>query len=154
MSLFGRVGDVYYDAAALRDALTAIPDACDCGDAVAHLAGRCCCYASRQSSSLGERERECRGCIAQLERLRRSIEEVSRDRHDAMRSVRPGDFSTTAQAKLLRVDNAIRKLELTLAKIDRSVETYRSTCAHEALLELKGYHVELGRRIDELNGAL
>src|SRR3990172_5507483 len=60
--------EIYQEAIRLCDAIERLPDQCECGDAAAHLEGRCrCCGKDQPAHGHGE------NCSAILTRLRADV---------------------------------------------------------------------------------
>ncbi len=146
MSVFHELQDIYFDAENLHQELDRIPPQCDCGDADAHLSGKCCCSTSERPQS--------EGCISHLERLRGKIEWFREDRRRGGKGFRPGRLSNGAEGRLSLVINLIDNLSLSLDQIKADLDEFRTNCAHNALERIKKRGSELARHTAELNRLL
>lgn len=146
MSAFHELQDIYFDAEKLRVELDRIPPQCDCGDADAHLSGKCCCSTSERPQS--------KGCLSHLERLRGKIEWFREDLHREGREFRPERLPDGVEGRLSLVINLIDNLSLSLKHLEADINEFRSSCAHSALDRMKRKSDELAGYLEELNRLL
>ncbi|MEW6211363.1 MAG: hypothetical protein AB1631_23560 [Acidobacteriota bacterium] len=146
MSVFHDLQDIYFDAQNLRAELERIPPHCDCGDADAHLSGRCCCSTSERPES--------EGCISHLERLRGKLEWFREDLRREGKELGSERLSDGAEGRLSLIISLVDDLNLSLERIEADLDEFRKSCAHKSLERVRERGSELARHIAELNRLL
>lgn len=155
MTLQGLWHGVYEEAMRLCDAMQSLPDQCECGDAAAHLEGRCRCCLHKALTQGTEHQGE--NCTTILFRLRADLSLFCQDfAHVAG----PLDEAAAAAGEVeLRRDviYAASDLQRIVKAVDRvsdAVVGFRNTCSILELRCLKHRCVELRQHCEELNARI
>ena len=155
MSLLQKFQDVYFDAMHLQEALEAIPTECDCRNAAAHLAAKCCCVA--KPGSIASTMATQQGCLVHLGKLNQSLGTLRADweyqswgeRRDEHEYVEPVLQSRTSQ-----VLGLCRLLEMKIETLQEQVEQFKASCLHADLQRIKESAAGLKKLVTEMNGLL
>ncbi len=155
MSLLQKFQDVYFDAMHLQEVLAAIPPECDCWNAAAHLAAKCCCVA--KPGSIASTMASQQGCLVHLGKLNESLGKLRADweyqswgtQRDEHEYVEPKLHSRISQVLSL-----CRLLETTIETLEERIEKFKATCAHTDLQRLKESGADLEKLVTEMNGLL
>jgi hypothetical protein len=142
------------EAVALADAVERLPDQCECGDADAHLGGRCrCCDGHSQAE--GGRGGE--NCTAILERLRADL------------TLLASDFELTAgplEAAALASQNVelrhgvvlaagdLRRVSEAFSRVSEAVAGFRRDCTVAGMRRVKRHCAELRKHCERVNAEL
>lgn len=127
MSPFHKVKDMYFDTLKLADELERLPPKCDCCDAGAHLAGKCCCAMPRPGKPFSN----VTGClthIAGLKQLLRLFDEDAVSAGAAFSSL-PSDALRQVQTVLMLKNT----LMTALTAVEERLNQPESECAQAAL---------------------
>ncbi|MCI0488386.1 MAG: hypothetical protein L0229_17490 [Blastocatellia bacterium] len=153
MSLFHKLQDVYFDAVKLREELSQIPGQCDCGDADAHLSGRCCCANVRvDQNQIDSHSRV--GCPDHLEQLSRSTRWFQEDSRRGRKELGPETYSEELEGRLFLIQSLMDGFGRAVNSIEADLKEFRATCAHGALARMKKSSAELDKYITDLNEIL
>ena len=147
--------DIHTQTVQLSDAMAGIPDECACGDADAHLEGRCSCCASHarpdKPGSAGE------SCLVIIDRLRADLNMLMKDFSVAggtldasilgsqRLELRRGLYLTTAD---------LQHLAESFQKVTQAVAGFRHNCTLSELRHAKRYSAALREHCDKLNAEL
>ena len=152
MNLASKLQDVYFDAVRLSEELGTIPEACECGDALAHLRGDCRCGGTANSAA-GRRPSD-RGCLAHLDRLHTGVAWLREDLRRGLRGVSPADLAGRPAARLFAVQAAVDRLAAALEAAETTIVGLAPRCPHGALTNLSAAASSIGARAEALNREL
>jgi len=147
--------NIHEEVVQLAEAVERLPDSCECGDADAHLEGRCHCC--REHEAAGGTHAGGEDCNAVIGRLRADLAMLSEDfgaaagpmegaaleRHRF--ELRRGVF--LAAADLQQVVTAFKR-------VTESVAGFRVTCAIAEMRSVKRHCAELREHCDRVNEEL
>lgn len=146
--------EVYREAVQFTETIARLPNECHCGDAEAHLEGRCpCCDGSHALAPHGAGV----PCTEMLSRLRADFsmlwEDVKRVLAPVEKTapladlleIRRGVFLTASDLDLIGLD---------LARVGEAVMGFRRSCALLELRRAKRHAAELRHHCDHLNDIL
>lgn len=146
---------VFQEAVQLSEEIQSLPDECECGDADAHLEGRCrCCSApGRASADRGHTE----PCTVLLTRLRADLMILWEDFVAVAGPIKAG--SSEAQRLELRrgiflTANDIQRIAEAVEHVGEAVIGFRRTCAVSEMRGLKRHCAELRAHCEQLNAQL
>lgn len=155
MDILGKWRDVYEEAVRLCQSMEHVPEECPCGDADAHLAGRCaCCGGHAQKHQEHPTGQSCKGLLASLraevvlfcedfKRTAGPLEEAARD--EVRPELRRDIFLTAAD---------LEQLLATLDEANETVAGFLRTCTVSDLKRVKRHSVSLRAHCERLNSRL
>jgi hypothetical protein len=146
---------IYLETGQLADYVERLPDACECGDADAHLEGRCaCCKGHGQA---GEHHGVHLNCLEILARLRADLTMLCKD-FSLMAEPMAGAALAGKRFELRRtVFLASSDLERLVEAFERAaaaVAGFRRTCAIADMRRVKRHCAELRERCEQVNTEL
>ena len=155
MNLLSLWRGVCSSATQLSDAVSLLPDDCQCGDADAHLEGRCRCCGGHEQSM--ERHGSGEKCPTILERLRADVAALVKDC-----SALAGPLELAAMAKqsvelrrgVFLTASDLQQICEAFERVDRAVVGFRRTCALQDLKRVKIRCAELRERCARISAVL
>ncbi|HSF23501.1 MAG TPA: hypothetical protein VLE20_04680 [Blastocatellia bacterium] len=143
---------VYQEAVQLADFVERLPDACGCGDADAHLDGRCRCCSGHEQT--GEHHGGGENCTAVLTRLRADLTMLSRDFAIAGPPME-GSALEEQRFELRRgvflAANDLQQILEAFKRVTESVAGFRSDCAIPRMRAVKRNCAELRKHCERVN---
>ena len=151
--LLGGWGDILDDIRHLCRSLSALPDACTCGEGASHLRGTCtCCHPPRNAIVPG-----CPDCNRLLAQLRPAIDTLTVDTmrffpivKDLLHSHAP----ETAQADGASIERHINEISRTFDRLVLAADEFRAGCRTSHLHTLKERATDLLKQVDQLDRKL
>lgn len=144
---------VYQEAVRFSVAIASLPEACECGDAEAHLAGRCRCCVHRSSPPHGASE----NCAASIERLRADISILCQDFSSVAGPLEEAALQTQ-QLELRRgvflAASDLQRIVAALEQVSAAIVGFRSSCSLTEMQRIKRYTALLRQHCDQLNAQL
>lgn len=146
---------VCLEAAQLSEAVERLPDACECGDADAHLEERCSCCGGHEQANQPNQSSE--KCPAILDRLRADIAALVKDF-----SSLAGPLEMAAMANqnvelrrgIFLTGGDLQQICEAFERVDRAVMGFRRTCAVPELRRVKIRCAELRERCESISAGL
>ena len=147
--------EIYQEAIHLCDAIDGIPDHCECGDAVAHLEGRCPCC--REHKHSGEVLAHAQNCTDLLTRLRADVAMLCQDFGQLATPI--GNAAIGMKCLELRrgvfmVAEDLHKIAKAVDRLQEEVVGFRRTCDLAELRGIKQRAIELREHFNQLNVSL
>ena len=144
---------VYQEAVQLSDAIEGLPDACECGDADAHLEGRCrCCNGHERAEG-----RKGENCAAVLARLQADLAMLSKDFTLIAAPVEAGGFvgkHMELRRGVFLAANDLQQILEAFERISKSAVGFRRTCSIADMLRIKRCCIELREHCERVNSEL
>lgn len=154
MEMLQRWFGIHAEAVRLCQAIERLPEACACGDAEAHLAGRCACCRHRHSEG-GDRHGE--NCGLVLARLRAEFAMLCQDFSQVAGPLEEAAVEA-ARIELRRgVFLAARDLQQIAADLDAvsdAVMGFQRSCTITEMQRVKRHVAELREHCEQLNAQL
>lgn len=147
--------NIYQEAVQLADSVERLPDACECGDADAHLEGRChCCNSNRDARGQQVAGENCNSLLA---RLRADLTMLSQDISLAGPPVEA--FAHDRQQLELRrgvflAANDLQELVETFKRVTESVAGFRRDCAVSRMRAIRRHCAELRDHCERVDAEL
>jgi len=141
------------NATALVADLKAIPPACPCTSAEAHLSEGCCCERSLDLLR-PDADRVCTGCTSLLERLSRSIRTLQAELSSELVAATPRQLVQEGGGGLLRLESAVRRLALATSEAHLRLRAFRKSCGYADLIRLKDCSADIAGRVADLKADL
>ena len=139
--------EIYQEAIQLCEAIEALPDQCECGDAVAHLEGRCrCCGRDKPVHGHGE------NCNAVLTRLRADLTIFCQD-YAAISvplSTGLGPERIELRRGIFLAATDLDQIVKAVKRLDEAVVGFRRTCDLSELRGLKHHTAELREHLNQV----
>ncbi len=146
---------IYQESIQLCDAIDALPDDCECGDAEAHLEGRCpCCREHRQSSGAQTNKES---CTVLLTRLRADLTFLCQDFALLATQIDTaviGSQGLELRRGLFLAAGDLHKIAKTVDRLDEEVVGFRKSCDLSHLHSMKRTAIELRQHFIQLNVSL
>ena len=149
MTGFHQIQDVYFDCLNLCEVLESIPQTCDCLDADSHLAGKCCCASSW--NEVGEEGISRDGNPLSLEKLRRSVNSFQKDFDQERAQLSSPEVTNEFGSPLSLIEDTVRSIARSVERVEDNLNSFRSSCAQDALERLKAQSLDLRKYLDQLN---
>ena len=152
LSLWWSIG---WEAMELCDTVERLPDVCECGDAEAHLEGRCrCCNGHKPMEEGPAREENCSAIIA---RLRTDLTILAKDFESAAGPVEAlslvkGDVELRRGIFLAASD--LQQILEAFTRITHSIAGFRRDCGVTQMRRIKRHCAELREHCRRISRAL
>lgn len=146
---------IHAEVVQLSDAMARVPDECECGDADAHLEGRCSCCASHTPAKKPPSTAE--SCLAIIDRLRADLSMLTKDFSVAagtLDAMALGSQRLELRRGLFLTGSDLQHLVQTFEKAGESVAGFRRNCTLSELRRAKRNSVALREHCDRLNAEL
>lgn len=143
------------EAVQLSEAVELLPDACECGDADAHLEGRCGCCGGHEKAS--ERNRIGERCPAILDRLRADIAALVKDFSSLANPLELAAMakqSVELRRGVFLTGSDLQQICEAFERLDHAVVGFRRTCAVPELRRIKLHCAELRERCERISEVL
>ena len=147
--------DIYAQTVQLSDALGRIPDECECGDADAHLEGRCSCCMSHTPTAKPHTAGE--SCLTIIDRLRADLNMLMKDFAvvaGTLDVASIGSQRLELRRGLYLTGTDFQQLAGTFEKVGQSVAGFRRNCTLSELRRAKQHSAALRAHCDKLNAEL
>ena len=141
-SLFDRLRNVFFAAESLKQDLQRIPPLCRCGDALAHLEGRCSCT---KTSATPEEAIRGKGCLSHLEMLHLDLKSLRESLQRHRGDLQPEEQTEELLGELSLIENFEVRLSETVENIRNHAAEFQASCSNEALQRLKASSSEIDR---------
>jgi hypothetical protein len=140
-SLFDRLRNIFFSTEFLANDLDRVPSECKCGDALAHLDGRCtsCATASAETETQSVHDRK--GCSAQIDELRVDVRNVRQALH--RRTLQPEEETRELKQEMVQIEYLVDGLASVLESLKSDATDFQATCSSEVLGRLKKRSKEL-----------
>ncbi|MBI4455537.1 MAG: hypothetical protein HY644_06520 [Acidobacteria bacterium] len=152
MDLLEQWQSIYREAIQLAEAVERLPEACECGDADAHLEGRCRCCASHEPT--GEHHGSGENCSAILARLRADVTMFSHD-FSTMLSLCSESIPPTQRVELRRgiflAAGDLEQIVDAFRGLNSAVVGFRRNCALTEMRRLKHQCAQLREHCERVN---
>ncbi|MCI0443998.1 hypothetical protein L0152_12395 [bacterium] len=132
--------EIYQEAIQLCDSIERLPDQCECGDADAHLEGRCrCCNQNEPAHGHGE------NCNTILERLRVDLSMFCRDFSTIASPIESAIGTEYIQLRrgIFLAAADLQQIVKTVERVSEAVAGFRRTCDLTELRGIKRHTAEL-----------
>ncbi len=144
--------EIYQEAIQLCDAIDKLPDHCECGDADAHLEGRCpCCREHRQSTEIHAHAED---CTVLLTRLRADLAILCQDFAQLATPIGAAAIGMKClelrRGIFLAADD-LGTISKAVGRIQEEVVGFRRTCDLSELRGIKHRAADLREHFNRLN---
>ena len=155
MDLLQQWRNIYQEAIHLAEEVEGLPDECPCGDADAHLEGRCLCCERHERKSGPHAHHE--NCVAVLARMRADLAMLCEDFMGIAGPMKA--VALDAQKLELRRDifltaNDLQQIAQALERMGEAFVGFRQSCALTEMRSVKRSSAELREHCHQLNIAL
>lgn len=152
LSLWWSIG---WEAMELCDTVERLPDVCACGDAEAHLEGRCrCCNRHRPIEEGPEREENCSAIIARLRTDLRILANEFKSTAGPVEALALVKGDVELRRGIFLTPNDLQQVLVVFARITESVAGFRMNCSITQMQRMKRYCVELKEACRRINREL
>ena len=141
-SLFDRLRNVFFAAEFLKQDLQRIPPLCRCGDALAHLEGRCSCT---KTLATPEEAIRGKGCLSHLEMLHRDLKSLRESLRRHRGVLQPEEQTEELLGELSLIENFEVRLSETVENMRNHAAEFQASCSNDALQRLKASSAEIDR---------
>lgn len=141
-SVFDRLRNVFFAAEFLNQDLQRIPPLCRCGDALAHLEGRCSCT---KNSATSEEAIRGKGCLTHLEKLHLDLKSLRESLKRHRGDLQPEEQTEELLGELSLIENFEARLSETVESIRNHAAEFQASCSNDALQRLKASSSEIDR---------
>lgn len=147
--------NVYQEAISLAEEIEHLPDECPCGDADAHINGRCrCCGTHRQATPNQVHSLSCTDLLACLRAdLTMLCDDFTRLAGPMNAVAFQARWAVLRREVLLTADD-LQKIAGALERVDQAVVGFRHSCAVSEMRSLKRACAELRMHCERLNSEL
>lgn len=142
-------------AGLLADSVAGLPDACECGDADAHLEGRCSCCERHEWSAQGPKSAE--SCTAIIARLRVDLRMLCAD----FAAIAPAVDATGLTERRLELRRGVflsaadlEQLTEAFERVTGAVAGFRRDCAITEMKKVKRFSSDLRAHCERVNAQL
>lgn len=139
--------EIYQEAIHLCEAIEALPDQCECGDAEAHLEGRCrCCGKDKPAHGHGE------NCSAILTRLRADLSIFCQDfaAISVPMAAGVGPERLELRRGIFLAAGDLQQIVKGVERVNDAVVGFRRTCDLSELRGLKRHGSELREHLNQV----
>lgn len=155
IDLMQQWSNVRQEAIALVEEIEHLPEECPCGDADAHLSGRCpCCGSHAQASPGRDHSQSCTELLASLRADFALLCEDFTRTAGPMRAVALGTRWTALRRDVVFTADDLQKIASALERVDHAVLGFRRSCAVSEMRSLKRACAELRVHCEALNREL
>lgn len=147
--------NIYQEVVQLAETVARLPDSCECGDADAHLEGRCrCCHGEEGA---GEHRVSGDNCKTILARLRADLTMLS---ENFLSVASPMEMAALEKHRfelrrgVFLAANDLQQIVEAFKRVSESVAGFRATCAISEMRGVKSHCAELREHCDRVNEEL
>jgi hypothetical protein len=147
--------EIYQEAIHLCDAIDSLPDRCECGDADAHLEGRCPCCRERMQST--EARAHAENCTDLLTRLRADLAMLCQDFAQLATPIGTGAIGMKClelRRGVFLAAEDLHKIAKVVDRLQEEVVGFRRSCDLAELHSIKHCATELREHFNQLNHSL
>lgn len=147
--------NLYGEVVRFTDAIQGLPEECRCGDADAHLEGRCrCCHGHRGASAPHGGAERCGDIVARLHADLSLLCEDFRRAGGALEKGSSGTSDLDVRRNAVLAAGDLEKTLLALERLGEAVVGFRTTCAMSEMRQVKRHSAALREHCDRLDAEL
>jgi len=147
--------DVYEEVIEFSGSLERLPEKCECGDAEAHLGGRCrCCHGHVPGSRHGPGGKACGERIARLRADLALLCEDFKRAAGAVQKEAPGPPQAEVRRGVLLAAGDLERIIADLALAGEAVVGFRKTCSASEMKQIKIHCAALREHCERIQRTL